>query len=130
MSKQGFDPQAKEITLMLHTFVGKDDAVVKQQVKKHLVQYIKNHLNLYETSLNAEDVLTDEDKEALAEYSFEKYYETSGLLGSIEKCAGMAKRMEALGVTEIACLIDFGLDHDLAMQGVEHLCELNAFLAN
>ncbi len=48
--------------------------------------------------------------DALLEHSFERYYETSGLFGTPESCLAMIDTLKAIGVDEIACLIDFGVD--------------------
>ena len=53
--------------------------------------------------------------ESLLEYSFERYYETSGLFGTPETCARMVDQLQSIDVDEIACLIDFGVDSTLVL---------------
>lgn len=128
LRQQGFDPRTKEITLMLHTFVGRDDDTVRQLVRPALLRYLRGHIDHLRGALDDTCRLTDDDREALAVHSFDKYFEDSGLLGSPDKCERMIRRMESIGVTEIACLIDFGLERPRVLEGVQALCDLNARL--
>jgi len=66
--------------------------------------------------------LSDEDRNALLDYSFERYFETSALFGTPERCVEFLDKIADIGVDEIACLIDFGVDTD---QVLEHLNKLN-----
>ena len=128
LRRHGFDPRTREVTLMLHTFVGDDDAAVRHLVKPALLEYLRNHIDHYGGTIEAGSALTDGDKATLAEHSFDRYCEGSGLLGSMDTCERMIRRMESLGVTEIACLIDFGLDRERVLEGVRKLGALNARL--
>jgi hypothetical protein len=62
--------------------------------------------------------LTEEEMEILLEHSFERYFETSGLFGTVEDCLTIAERVREIGVTEIACLIDFGINTDLTLEAL------------
>ena len=54
--------------------------------------------------------LTEDETDAILEFAFERYFETSGLFGTPEICLDMIDRCKAADVDEIACLIDFGVD--------------------
>ncbi|MFA5531185.1 MAG: hypothetical protein WDA11_11020 [Thiohalomonadaceae bacterium] len=62
--------------------------------------------------------LSPGDVDALLEHAVARYYETSGLFGTLERCEAMVERCKAIGVDEIACLIDFGMAAKVAE---EHL---------
>ena len=47
-------------------------------------------------------------------------------MGSKEKCARMVQKLHDAGATEVACLIDFGLDKDQVLAGLVPLAELAA----
>src|SRR5690606_33645825 len=51
----------------------------------------------------------------------ERYFETSGLFGSPATCERQLRRLMAIGVNEIACLIDFGVDTDEVLRHLEDL---------
>jgi natural product biosynthesis luciferase-like monooxygenase protein len=128
------------VTLMLHTFVGDDDATVRRQVKGPMLKYLASSANLvgaYTAAVpffrqpagGAACALTSaitseaELSEAL-EFSFERYYATSSLLGTLDDCLERTDKMKAIGVNEVACLIDFGVDTDAVLAALPALDEL------
>jgi len=112
----GYD--AGRVTLALHTFVGENQAEVKATVQGPFCAYLLKSLDLLK-DLTAElfpgmDVkeLSNEEKKILTDHAFNRYYETSGLLGTPESCQRLLGRLGAMGVNEVACLIDFGVPVD------------------
>jgi len=117
--------------MMLHTFIGEDADAVLQKVRAPLTKYLKSHLNLIETgaeSLNLAVDVRDQDPEKvrdqMAEFAFQRYYRTSSLIGTPTSCMKMVERLKAIGVDEVACLIDFGIDVDSVLESLEHLVVL------
>ena len=49
------------------------------------------------------------------DHAFERYFGTAGLFGTPESCLATVDRLRGLGVDEIACLIDFGVDDDAVL---------------
>lgn len=68
--------------------------------------------------------MTQSDQDQLIEFAFEKYFEKGALLGTPDSCGAVVDRFKGMGVTEIACLIDFGVDEDLVVESLSHLDEL------
>ncbi|HEB52488.1 MAG TPA: hypothetical protein ENI87_04440, partial [bacterium] len=68
--------------------------------------------------------LTPADFEALLDFSFERYYQTSGLFGTPESCVALVDRLRGMQVDEIACLVDFGVPTELVMDSLPHLLDL------
>ena len=64
------------------------------------------------------------DPEKLAEHAFERYFESSGLFGTPESCVPMVTRLKQIGVTEFACLIDFGIPADTVLASLPYLDDL------
>ena len=71
-----------------------------------------------------ESDLAEADLEAVVEHAFQRYFDTSGLFGTPETCCGMVDRLQAVGIDEIACLIDFGVDVDSVLASLSRLDEL------
>jgi natural product biosynthesis luciferase-like monooxygenase protein len=137
-------PGRGRVTLMLHTFVAKEEAFVRAQVHGPFKNYLrsstdllKQHASSFPAFRNADresidglfQKLSDSDMEALLEHAFVRYYETSGLFGTPQGCRAMVERLKDIGVDEIACLIDFGVPSEIAMAQLSHLNELKQ-LAN
>jgi natural product biosynthesis luciferase-like monooxygenase protein len=128
------------VTLMLHTFVGPDEARVRETVRRPLIEYLRSSVSLVkqyawsfpafkrregmDTAPDSVDLqsLAPDEMDALLEHSFERYYATSGLFGTPETCLEMVDRIKGVGVDEVACLIDFGVASDAVL---EHLPFLN-----
>lgn len=115
------------VALMVHTFLGDDEAEVKEQVRKPLSDYLASSLGLllgarYDGARMVDPKkLSEEDKEFLIGRAFDRYFETGGLLGTVDKAARIAAGFAALGVDEVACLIDFGLPAKAVLAGLDLL---------
>ncbi len=121
------------VTLMLHTFVGADDVAVRDLVRGPFIAYLRSSYGLVEafaTSLGlVTENLAEADRDAILAHAFERYYETSGLFGSPATCLRTIDRLRALGVDEIGCLIDFGIDVETTLAGLRDLAALRATVA-
>jgi len=115
------------VTLMIHTFIGDDIAVVRQKVKQPFRDYLGNSVGLLRSLGKSigQDVddkgFKPEDMEALLDHAFDRYFETAALFGTPESCIEMANKLSQVGVDELGCLIDFGLDFDTAFGGLQYL---------
>ena len=58
------------------------------------------------------------------DHAFERYVGSAGLFGTPESCLAQVDHLRSLGVDEIACLIDFGVDQDTVLAALEDLDEL------
>jgi natural product biosynthesis luciferase-like monooxygenase protein len=131
------------VTLMLHTFVGEDSATVKETVRHPMMGYLGSSLGLVKGFANSWtafkrradgssdvdvdvdlDSLTGDELSGLLEYSFERYFETSGLFGDVERALDIVDGLKGIGVDEIACLIDFGVDEDDTLAGLTQLARV------
>ncbi len=127
-------PGEGAVTLMLHTYVGGDDAAVREIVRGPFTEYLRSSFGLVENltrsvGLGDPRELSDEDREALLVHAFDRYFETSGLFGGPETCLRTIDRLREIGVDEVGCLIDFGIDFDTTMEGLRRLAELREQLA-
>jgi alkanesulfonate monooxygenase SsuD/methylene tetrahydromethanopterin reductase-like flavin-dependent oxidoreductase (luciferase family) len=68
--------------------------------------------------------VSEADKDALMSVAFEKYFEASTLMGTPDKCARLIDTLVEVGVDEIACLVDFGVDADAVLASLARLNEL------
>jgi natural product biosynthesis luciferase-like monooxygenase protein len=123
-------PGRAHVTLMLHTFIGDDVAAVKAVVREPFRRYLATSLDLVGNLAKAMGIdvhaanFRQEDMDALLDHAFDRYFETSGLMGTIESCAPMLERLMSIGVDEIACLIDFGVDQQAVLESLPKLNEL------
>jgi natural product biosynthesis luciferase-like monooxygenase protein len=128
------------VTLMLHTFVGPDLDQVRRKVRTPFLEYLKTSTDLIKKARwdcpafatapqqklepVEDDPLTDAEMQVLMDHAFERYFHSSGLFGTPDLCVQMVDRLKEIGVDEIACLIDFGVDRDSVLESLRYLNEV------
>ena len=139
-------PDAGHVTLMLHTFVGDGDDEVRRLVREPMKRYLASSLDLVkphagsfpafrggtpggESTDELFERLSPAELEALLDHAFTRYFESGGLFGSVDCCAATIERLAAIGVDEIACLIDFGVPTDRVIASFDALNRLRLAVA-
>ncbi|MFI5591535.1 LLM class flavin-dependent oxidoreductase [Amycolatopsis sp. NPDC051758] len=121
------------VSLMIHTYLGTDRAAVKEVVREPFSQYLLSSFDLIARAVGrtgstetAGDIaaLTDADRRFLIDAAFDRYFRTNGLFGSVEDGVEICGGLQDAGVDELACLIDFGVDSKLVLDGLDRLGEL------
>jgi natural product biosynthesis luciferase-like monooxygenase protein len=139
-AKAGYAGEGR-VTLMLHAFAGACDDSVREIVRAPMKSYLSSSIDLVrdaawsfptfiqksqETGKTPKEIfeaepLQPDELDALLDHAFERYFKTSGLFGSIETCVEMVSKVKAIGINEIACLVDFGVDTDTALAHLPYL---------
>ena len=121
------------IALMLHTMLGTDRARVKEQVREPFSAYLRSSIDLLvRPSAGAKSAgidisqLPEQDKDYLIARSFDRYFNSSGLFGTVDDAAEIVRQLTSIGVDEIACLIDFGAPQDKVLHSLHYLGELQS----
>ena len=135
----GLDPDAGQVTLMLHTMVGDDSNAVREMVREPMKDYLRSSMKLvidYAWSFpafkrprgeesKAEDIdiksLSVDEMDTILDFAFERYFENSGLFGTPDECIDMVNRCKQAGIDEIACLLDYGVATDNVMNSLPYL---------
>ncbi len=129
-AKNGYDPQAGHVTVLLHTFVIDNAEQARQKAHDPFLRYLKSSLGLStkgkgKVPMNV-DQLSPEDLNYILESGFERHLKTGALIGTPEQCAPIVDRLIESGVNEIGCLIDFGIDTPSVLDSLQHLNVLRA----
>jgi natural product biosynthesis luciferase-like monooxygenase protein len=117
----GFDPATGHVTLMLHTYLGRDLAEVRRLVRPAFVEYLATSVDLWQHSSQVLADLSDRERESVLAHAFERYFRTASLMGTPESCVRLVEQIAEAGVDELACLIDFGLPTNEVLAGLESL---------
>jgi natural product biosynthesis luciferase-like monooxygenase protein len=137
----GHDPARFKVTLMLHSFLSdtRDHAreIAREPMKDYLrsaAGLIKQYAWAFPAFKRPEGVdnafqldlgsLTEDELEGILDFAFERYFNDSGLFGTIEDAMARVEEVKAIGVTEIACLIDYGINVDTILEGLRPLAEV------
>ncbi|WP_182085890.1 MupA/Atu3671 family FMN-dependent luciferase-like monooxygenase [Aureimonas sp. ME7] len=143
LRETGRDPAEFKVVLMLHTLLGEDREEVRARAREPMKAYLKTAANLIKQYAwafpafrkpaglgQALDIdlqgLSAEEMDAILEFAFARYFDDSGLFGTVEDAKHRAGELVAIGVDEIACLIDFGVAEDLALERLSPLAEVVA----
>lgn len=134
---------AGTVTLMLHTFLGRDVDEVRSKVRGPFLEYLKTSTDLISKmrweltafakgddrkaptaqNMSLAD-LEPEEIDVIMEHAFQRYFKTAGLFGSPASCMATIDKLKQFGVDEIACLIDFGVAADDVLASLPYLDEL------
>lgn len=110
------------VVLMLHTFLHPDREHALRTARGPFTEYLGTSLDLLRglgQRLGIDvDRLTDEDRQVLLEHAADRYLGSGGLFGTPDDAVPLVRRLGELGVDEIACLVDFGIDHDQVLAGL------------
>ena len=124
----GLDPAAGRVTVMLHTFIGRDSDEVLATVREPLTRYLRTSINLWRKESESLDALSATTEEDVVRLAFERYYRSSGLFGTPAAAVTRIDRLRETGVNEIACLIDFGVPAETVVQNLGYLAELRQLI--
>ena len=144
--RNGRDPAGHKVTLMLHTLVGENRDVVREQAREPMKRYLRSAAALIKQyawafpafkkppgvdrpmDLDLQS-LDAEEMDAIIEFAFLRYFDDSGLFGTVEEVKARVEQLADIGVDEIACLIDFGVPTETALSALKPLAQVVAAFA-
>ena len=115
------------VTMLLHTFVTDNVEGAREQAHKPLREYLRSHVEISQRKLatqNGAAEVTGADLDFLLERAAEDYASGKAFIGTPESCVEIAEQLRAIGVDEVGCLIDFGVDPKAVLAGLPHLDRL------
>ena len=129
-ARSGHDPRSGTVSIMMHTFVGRNNSVVKDQVRVPFTHYLRSYFKQYDNVRVAADEVTEADRDAIMNAAFELYFENNTLMGTPAKCSRVIEQLVTAGVDEVACLVDFGVETEAVLGNLQYLNELREHYAN
>ena len=143
LREAGHDPKDFSVTLMLHSFLADTRDAARDIAREPMKDYLRSAAGLikqyawaFPAFKRPEGVdsafqldlgsLNDEELEGILDFAFQRYFDDSGLFGTVQDALARVEQVKAIGVTEIACLIDYGIAPDVVMGGLEHLAQVVA----
>ena len=120
----GLDPAAGRVTLMLHAYCDPDPARTLARVKGPMTSYVRGALDQHARAAPGAGEIDGAQRDRIADFAFQRYFRTASLIGTPDECRDMMRRVAAIGVNEIACLLDFGLPAEQVLEGLDRLLPL------
>ena len=141
LREAGHDPDDFKVTLLLHSYVAATRDEAREVAREPMKEYLRSAAGLIkqyawafpafkrpEGANNAFDLsldgLTEEEMDAILDFAFQRYFEDSGLFGTVEDAVSRVESLKEIGVTEVACLIDYGIPVDTVLEGLKPLAEV------
>ena len=127
LAENGYEPASGTVTVLLHTFVGNDLEQVREQARKPFGHYLTSSVGLLQNMVKSQGMevdferLREEDREFILASAYKRYVETSALIGTPESCCQIIDHLQSVGVDEVACFIDFGVDEQTVLANLPHL---------
>ncbi len=120
----------KTVTLMLHTFLADDPHQLEQLLRGPYARYLLTNLGLqrsYSEGLGHPMQVPPEDQQHILDEAFQRL-QSRALVGTPQGKVQFCRQLQAMGVDEVACLIDFGPDPAAVMQSLARVVELRQLL--
>ncbi|TRW95781.1 LLM class flavin-dependent oxidoreductase [Paracoccus sp. M683] len=146
LREAGHDPADFTVTLMLHSYLAADRETAREVAREPMKDYLRAAAALVKqyawdfpafkrpegmTNPMAIDLgsLSDEEMDGILEFAFLRYFEDSGLFGSVQDAITRVEQLQRIGVGEIACLIDYGIAPDVVQGSFPLLAQVAAAFA-
>ena len=137
----GHDPADHKVTLMLHTFLAETRDQARQIARAPMKDYLRSAAALIKTyawafpafkkpvgAATAMDIdlgaLTPDELEGILDFAFLRYFDESGLFGTVQDAVLRIDQLKAIGVDEVACLIDYGIPVATVLDGLKPLAQV------
>jgi natural product biosynthesis luciferase-like monooxygenase protein/amino acid adenylation domain-containing protein/FkbM family methyltransferase len=127
LAENGYDPASGTVTVLLHTLVGNDLELIREKARQPMYNYMTSSIELFKSMVGSQglsmnlDELTEDDRQVILAMSYQRYVETSALIGTLESCIPIIDNLLHIGVDEIACLIDFGADDATVLESLPYI---------
>jgi len=115
------------VVVMLHTFIGESVDEVCARVRGPFREYLRSAVDLIAAVARARGLdlkapgFSAEDFEVVLDHAFERYFGSAALMGTPTSCLPLLRQLRTIGVDEVACLIDFGVDDEHALAALRPL---------
>lgn len=126
------------VSVMVHTFMGSNSAEVLGILRETYRDYLKANKDLLIAG-NIDDKekinkLNDRELNEICDFVFDRLYNGRALLGTPQDCLEYAKKLNDIGVDEVLCLLDFGLEPEIILSHLPYIEEcknlFNDYLGN
>jgi natural product biosynthesis luciferase-like monooxygenase protein len=137
----GHDPARFKVTLMLHTCLAASRDEARERARGPMKDYLRSAAALIKQyawafpafkkpagvanpmQIDLES-LTAEELDGILDFAFQRYFDDSGLFGTVEDALSRVEELKRIGVSEVACLIDYGIPADQVLAGLRPLAQV------
>ena len=139
----GYDPATRVVTMMLHSYLAADRETARAVSREPMKDYLRSAAGLIKQyawafpafkkpqgvakpmDIDIQSLAADE-MDAILDFAFQRYFEESGLFGTVDDALARVEQLKRIGVGEVACLIDYGIAPDVVLAGLVPLAQVVA----
>ena len=139
----GYDPATRVVTMMLHSYIAADRETARAVSREPMKDYLRSAAGLIKQyawafpafkkpqgvakpmDIDIQSLAADE-MDAILDFAFQRYFEESGLFGTVDDALARVEQLKRIGVGEVACLIDYGIAPDVVLAGLVPLAQVVA----
>ncbi len=139
----GYDPATRVVTMMLHSYIAADRETARAVARAPMKDYLRSAAGLIKQyawafpafkkpqgvakpmDIDIQSLAADE-MDAILDFAFQRYFEESGLFGTVDDALVRVEQLKRIGVGEVACLIDYGIAPDVVLAGLVPLAQVVA----
>ena len=132
----GFDPEGGYITVLLHTLICDDQYQAIEMARKPFCQYLASSVGLFQKMVEQQnleadfDNLAEEDRAFLLNAAYERYVQGNALIGDADSCIKVVEQLKSIGVSEVACFVDFGVTPEQLQRSLPNIVKLSQHFTN
>jgi natural product biosynthesis luciferase-like monooxygenase protein len=141
LTEAGHDPKRHKVTLMLHTYLAADRETAREVAREPMKAYLRSAAALIKQyawafpafkkpqgAANPMDIdlgsLAPDELEAILDFAFLRYFDDSGLFGTVEDAVKRVEELKAIDIDEVACLIDYGIPTAVVLEGLKPVADV------
>jgi natural product biosynthesis luciferase-like monooxygenase protein/amino acid adenylation domain-containing protein len=127
LAGHGHDPARGHVSVLLHTFVGDSAEAARERARRPFCDYLRSSLDLLQNLVRSQRLgidferLSEDDLDYILSSAYERYVRTSALVGTPETCEAVVAALARVGVDEVACFIDFGVEAGAVLESLPRL---------
>ncbi len=120
----GLDPAGGHVTTLLFTYLDESDEKAREIARGPLCDYLRSYLDNSQKKIEqriGEVEVDKEDIDYLTNRSCDDYFNGKSLVGTVESCAAVVNRLKKIGVDEIGCFVDFGVESGKVLESLRRV---------
>jgi natural product biosynthesis luciferase-like monooxygenase protein len=129
----GLNTAEGHVTTLLYTYLDESAQKAREVCRAPLALYLRSYLDnsqkRIEGQVGDKVEVDQEDIDYLTNRSCEDYFNGKSLIGTVESVAPVVEKLKSIGVDEIGCFVDFGVDPALALKSLGEVAKLQAQLS-
>lgn len=128
----GYDPVSGRVTVMVHSHVGDSPQNAVCDARTPFCRFLGDNLGLLRGLAAARghdfDIapLSAAERDELTGFLFDRFRQSRALIGDVGECVELVTHLDAVGVDEIAALVDFGPAPEHVLASLPRLQEVFA----